>query len=347
MVGQRIRVLTHHPAGPDVAAVIDQIVDELGGENGVDALGRIVVLVIQIDFFAVDESVADDLGIIGGLVVGAAIHIVQIGEGPGIVESLVEAKRSSGPGAVQPVEVVVGHRVPETDDAHASHAGVARLGEHNIAVGIIGATGEEVVALDHGVIAVAQRQLAVRVEKSVIAIGVLAGFVRADLGLARVLVHSSLDGLDGVVKAVVFDRGVQIDADQGAIADANRLPPVGRLRREGAVGGRIKPGVIAGRHLALAEVVVAHGVVAVVGRVGIALVDHDRRIADGFAAVDQGGVGDQGVVRIEVPPLDLAVLDGVAIAEDEQPCAVVIIVLVIGVVVAAMVELDVRDRHVA
>ena len=171
-------------------------------------MGGIAVVVIESDLKAVIERIADDLGIVGGLVVRAAVGVNQGGKRARISEAPVEAKGGLGAGGIEAVEIIIGDGVAKADNAHAAHLVITLLGEHDGAVGIIGPAGEKKVALHDAVVAVAQRELAVGVEKRVVAVGVLSRLVGANLGLTGVFVHPSAHCLKGVVEGVVFHRGV-------------------------------------------------------------------------------------------------------------------------------------------
>ncbi len=168
------------------------------------------------------------------------------------------------------------------------------------------------------------------------AIDVPARFARDDLGVAHRVVRSAVVGLDGAVKNAVLDGDVQVLVLRLAVADAQGLPAVAERLAGRPVRRDVEPLVASARHLALAEIHAVH-----------AMPPEGRHVVgvEGEGGVADRAVGGGRIDRVEIAPDDLAILDGVAVARHAHPRAVVVVVGV-GVVPPAAVELHVRKRAV-
>ena len=332
-------VVAHHAVGADVAAVGNHVVEEL---RAVDRIG-LRVGVVQREHLAVEVRVADHLRVVCRLVACRRASVREARERAGGGAARAEDGRRADAAAAEFVEIVVGDGVAVAEHPHAPHVVVERVGEHHIAIGVVGTAGEEVVAGDDVVIALADADLAVVVEDRVVPHNVAARLDRDHLRLTRGVARAAIDRLDRVVEGVRFDRDIEVHVDEVAAAAANRLPAVGQVGGQAAVGGHGQPGVGALRDLPLAEVIVVE-VMPPPGRVErVVLVDDDRGLAD---RSPPRGIGHVDVVGVEVAAGHLAVLHRVVVAVHRDPGAVVVVVGVVGAVPAAVIELDVRNGHV-
>ena len=147
-----------------------------------------------------------------------------------------------------------------------------------------------------------------------------------------------------MVERVVFDRDVEVHVDEAAATAADRLPAVGEVGGQAAVGRDRQANVAALGDLSLTEVVVPEVVPAPVHVVHVVFVDRHGGLAD---RPSPRGIGHVDVVRVEVAARHLAVLHRMAVAVHQDPGAIAVVVQVVGAIPAAPVELHVRHRHVS